>query len=63
MYFGLAFESRGNSTVAIYINVQTKLFLLGMTNFFQSVSQVDNNIIKSQEEMIKKGIFLFLGKD
>ena len=39
------------STVAIYIP-------LGMTNFFQSVSQVDNNIIKSQEKVTKKA-FLY----
>ena len=35
-----------------------RLFPLGMTKICQSVSKVDNNIIKSQDKMTKK-VFLY----
>ena len=60
VYFGLAFESRGHSTVNICVQQRLFSFLrtLGMTNFSQSVSQVVNNIIKSQEKMTKRFFFI-----
>ena len=59
LQFILVLLSKAGGIQLLLFMFKQRLFPLGMTTFFQSLSQVDNNIIKSQEKMTKKLVFLY----